>query len=140
MTNRPDRSARWAILWLLFGGFAFGLGWFVGVTLLWDSRAWNVREKLLGTFVVPFGLAGSIFFAQILAGGTSETGACTTPMQRHGCVGTFTISHGPSVIGIIAAIIVLLAPIVVAFYLARRKYVPAQGQGTGIPAADLRSA
>ena len=34
-------------------------------------------------------------------------------------------------LGIVAAIILLLAPIGVAFYLARRKRVPASGQGTG---------
>ncbi len=47
-----------AVLLLLFGGFIFGVGWIVGVVLLWTSDRWNTGEKLLGTLVWPFGLAG----------------------------------------------------------------------------------
>jgi hypothetical protein len=34
------------------------LGWFVGVALLWTSERWSVRDKLLGTLVVPGGRVG----------------------------------------------------------------------------------
>src|ERR1700733_12380578 len=40
-----------AIFLLLFGFLAAGVGWVVGVTLLWRSRAWTTRDKLIGTFV-----------------------------------------------------------------------------------------
>jgi hypothetical protein len=45
-----------AILLVLLGGLPFGLGWALGVAMLWSSRAWSVRDKLVGTFVVPGGL------------------------------------------------------------------------------------
>jgi hypothetical protein len=42
---------------LLVGGFVFAFGWLIGVVLLWLSGAWTIREKLVGTLVVPGGLA-----------------------------------------------------------------------------------
>lgn len=45
-----------ALIGLLIGGFVFGVGWFVGLVLLWISDAWSVREKLVGTLLVPGGL------------------------------------------------------------------------------------
>lgn len=46
-----------ALLFLMFGGFLFMFGWFVGVVLLWTSDRWTTREKWLGTLVWPFGYA-----------------------------------------------------------------------------------
>jgi hypothetical protein len=57
---RPDRRGlqEWAAIFLLlFGGFAFGLGWILGLILLWSSSAWSARDKLIGTLIVPGGLA-----------------------------------------------------------------------------------
>ena len=45
-----------AVLLLLFGALAVGIGWLAGVLLLWASPRWTVREKLVGTFVLPGGL------------------------------------------------------------------------------------
>lgn len=59
--DRPDRRGthEWAaIILLLFGGFVFVAGWIAGLILLWSSRAWNTRDKLIGTFVVPGGACG----------------------------------------------------------------------------------
>jgi hypothetical protein len=134
MTNRPDKASMWTILWLLFGGFAFGIGWLVGVVKLWDSRAWTVGEKLLGTFVIPGGLAGSIFFAEILAGSTSQTGRYC---NRADCTTVTKTLTSASVLDYIAAVLILIAPIVVAFYLSRQRRTPALT--TGIPQVDLRS-
>lgn len=33
------------------------LVWVVGIALLWRSRAWTTRDKLVGTLLVPGGLA-----------------------------------------------------------------------------------
>ena len=33
------------------------LVWLVGVVLLWRSRAWTARDKLIGTLLIPGGLA-----------------------------------------------------------------------------------
>jgi hypothetical protein len=59
-----DRSA---ILWLLLGGFMFGIGWVVGLAQLWESASWNWFDKLLGTLFWPGGLAtGVSLFALVL--------------------------------------------------------------------------
>ena len=42
-----------------------GFGWLVGVVLLWMSDVWRVRDKLIGTLVLPGGLA---FPAVLLVG------------------------------------------------------------------------
>ena len=41
---------------LLFGGLVFGIGWFVGLGLLWTSDTWSRSEKLLGTLALPGGV------------------------------------------------------------------------------------
>ncbi|MDA0162851.1 hypothetical protein OM076_21435 [Solirubrobacter ginsenosidimutans] len=58
-----ERGRReWAALGLILFGISVGpalfgllaaLAWPVGVVLLWRSRAWNVRDKLIGTLLVP---------------------------------------------------------------------------------------
>jgi hypothetical protein len=50
-----------AIPLLLIGGFIFVFGWFVGVVLLWRSEIWTLRDKLIGTLVLPGGLASAPF-------------------------------------------------------------------------------
>jgi hypothetical protein len=45
---------------LLLGGFLLLGGWFWGVYRLWRSRGWNRRDKLIGTFVWPYGLFGGL--------------------------------------------------------------------------------
>jgi hypothetical protein len=42
-----------ALVFLLVGGFFFGVGWLVGLVLLWASPVWSTGEKLLGTFASP---------------------------------------------------------------------------------------
>lgn len=65
-----------AVLMLTLGSFLPVLGWLVGVVLLWTSSLWRVREKVLGTLVVPLGpgvvLVGGAFLP-FLGGG----GVCT---------------------------------------------------------------
>lgn len=62
----PRRSARGgleitAVIFLLLGALIVPfVGWFVGVVLVWVSKAWTTREKLLATFVVPGGLATAV--------------------------------------------------------------------------------
>lgn len=55
---RPGWLEVAALVLLPIGGIVVPvLGWFVGVALLWTSQRWSVRDKLLGTLVVPGGLA-----------------------------------------------------------------------------------
>jgi hypothetical protein len=48
------------VILLPLGGFAFGVGWLVGLILLWSSRLWTTRDKLIGTLIIPGGLAASL--------------------------------------------------------------------------------
>ena len=43
---------------LLFGGFVFVVGWLVGGAILCASPVWRLRDKLMGTLILPFGLLG----------------------------------------------------------------------------------
>lgn len=69
--RRTDqRSPSWgalevfALILLLLGGLLLvGIGWFVGVALLWSSKVWSTCDKLVGTFLLP----GGLLFAALLA-------------------------------------------------------------------------
>ena len=52
------------LLLLMFGGLLI-FGWFIGVFLLWTSDRWNLREKLIGILVWPFGFIGAISLLRI---------------------------------------------------------------------------
>ena len=70
-----------AVSLLLFGGLLFIVGWFVGLHLLWSSRFWTLRDKLIGTLVVPGGLLPALVLvatsAQTCTGGTGQPTECT---------------------------------------------------------------
>jgi hypothetical protein len=119
---KPTRSTAmetWAIVLLLLGGFLWFVGWIAGVVLLWSSSLWTTRDKLIGTFVVPGGLAAGLAF--LLFVGVGESGQTCF---RDGEAPTWTCSGGPStlaLIGIVAALAFLvLGPIATAVYLGRR--------------------
>lgn len=109
-----------AIILLLAGGFIFGVGWFAGLVLLWDSRAWTTRDKWIGTLVIPGGLATGVLvgliaiglptkkFCKGIAGGVQH---CTN------AGGPSTPSH---ILGIAAFALLVLAPIATSIYLSRR--------------------
>ena len=62
-----------ALIGVLVGGFLFVIGWFVGLVLLWVSDAWTMREKLVGTLVVPGGLLPAFLMFSGALGGYSES-------------------------------------------------------------------
>jgi hypothetical protein len=121
-----------AIPLLLIGGFIFIVGWFVGVALLWTSRIWTVRDKLIGTLVVPGGLATvAVLFTFAASSSGGGGGVCTsvgTPVGPHGPKVGKSVSHcvetgsGGGVNYFALALLVLLAvlPILTAIYLGRR--------------------
>ena len=59
---------RSAILWLLFGGFLFGIGWVIGLFQLWGSGSWTTVDKLIGTLLWPGGLATGFFLFALVLG------------------------------------------------------------------------
>jgi HAAS len=108
----------WAtILLLLFGGFAFGVGWLVGLVLLWSSRAWTTRDKWIGTLVVPGGLVPASIMGVVVV--TTTVQVCTTLAggPRH-CTGGS--SGGVKLLVILIFALLVIAPIMCAIYLARR--------------------
>ena len=56
-----------ALILLLFGAVAAGIGWLVGVLMLWASPRWTTRDKILGTLVLPGGVVLPIIVAAGLA-------------------------------------------------------------------------
>jgi len=110
-----------AIVLLLAGGFLVGIGWILGLVLLWSSRAWSVREKLIGTLLVPGGLATVFFLAVRVGGETCGSGV----VRSHGvarsverCTGATTV--GERVLALALLAFLLVAPIVTAVFLALR--------------------
>jgi hypothetical protein len=107
-----------AIFLLLFGFFLAGVGWVVGVVLLWRSRAWTTRDKLIGTLVLPGGLFLTIVLLLVALGKPRKE------MCIHYGTGVARCTHvpsgGPSTLGSVALILLALTPIVAAVYLARR--------------------
>jgi hypothetical protein len=87
-----------AIVLLLIGGFFAGIGWIVGVVLLWRSRVWTLRDKLIGTLLWPGGLVTAMVFASSYLIGNDDGND----------------------LGVVAVIAALLVPVATAAYLSRR--------------------
>jgi uncharacterized membrane protein len=107
-----------AIILLLIGGFTI-IGWFVGVVLLWISDAWNTRDKVIGTLVVPGGLAGALGVGLMASG--VQGGSCgpvEVTVAPAPCA-TAAASVG-NVVGLILGVLLVSAPIVTAIYLSVR--------------------
>ena len=67
MEGEPQRRrgpVEWgAVILLLIGGIVIPVvGWIVGALLLWVSQAWTLRDKLIGTLLVPGGLLPAAWF------------------------------------------------------------------------------
>lgn len=110
----------WLTIALLpFGGLAFGVGWIVGLVMLWGSRVWSRGEKWLGTLVIPGGLAIPLWLLLL----ATRTGAHA---QR--CIGrgagplrcTPVAGPGTSWAGVVVAAVLLLASVAAIAWLARR--------------------
>jgi uncharacterized membrane protein len=113
--SRVSAGARewWAIALLLPGSVILPIfGWLVGVYLLWTSRVWSTRDKLLGTLVLPGGWI-AVLFALIA---TSSTTNCAGTSTVTRCTGSSSTSVGSSVL--LVALVVL--PLITATVLALR--------------------
>jgi AcrR family transcriptional regulator len=116
--HRADRRGghEWAAIFLLlFGGFLFFVGWFAGLILLWSSRAWDTRDKLIGTLIVPGGLA-SVLPLIIVTGSTQSCVSLNGAVQH--CTGGPSTSH--QILSIVLFAFVVLGPLCTSVYLARR--------------------
>ncbi len=119
----PDRrgTKEWAaIILLLFGGFILGFGWFAGLILLWNSRAWTTRDKWIGTLVVPGGLATSVFIGLIAIGAPTKKFCYGIAGGVQHCTNAAGPSTASNILGVAVFAFLVLAPIATSVYLARR--------------------
>jgi len=135
VVRRIPRHERAALLMLTLGSCVLVVGWLVGVVLLWTSRRWTWREKLLATLVVPLG-PGPLFGGTAIALGVTDplwmvnsvsipalgSSSCITRMDYTGAVLSEVCTHTGPPVWILPALVWawVLAPIVVAAVLARR--------------------
>jgi len=111
-----DRATPWLIM---LGGFAFGFGWLVGLYGLWSSRRWRIWDKLLGTFVWPGGLLGTLY----LFGASASSTACSGFQGAGQTTPTMTcVHHGnllvlPRALQFLAAFVMVAAPFFTSFRL-----------------------
>ena len=84
------RGSGWdvaALVMLLVGGLILPVvGWFVGVVLLWTSETWSTGEKLLGTLLVPGGLALPLFLLTVGTSANSCGGEVGGPLTCTGAM------------------------------------------------------
>lgn len=112
------RRDLWTVWLLLLGGFAFGVGWLVGVVLLWTSTTWNVRAKVASTLLVPGGLALPVALLGMPGSATacSASGGPGQPTVMHCTTSGWAL---PAWLGVLLLLVLLVAPVVTAVLLDR---------------------
>ena len=106
-----------AVILLLGGGFLFVFGWIVGVGMLWSSKAWTLRDKLIGTLVIPGGLATAVALTGVTLLSATQT-CVSSGSGPEVCHGGISQTEGRLLLlGLLASVVL---PIVTAIYLARR--------------------
>lgn len=119
----PERRGlkEWAaIILLLFGGFIVVIGWFVGLVLLWSSRAWTTRDKWIGTLVIPGGLATGVWIGLIAISAPTKKLCRSFAGGVPHCTSAAGQSTVPGILGVAVLVVLVLAPIATSVYLARR--------------------
>jgi uncharacterized membrane protein len=119
---RPGWMETAALVLLLFGGFVFGVGWIIGLVLLWSSTVWTPWEKLLGTLVLPGGLAFLPFFALYYGGGSGSSCTRVTDPKTGQTINDCTTygSSGNDVRDFVLIFVLVAAPLMTTAYLAWR--------------------
>ena len=120
------------IILLLVGGVVLPvIGWIIGLVLLWTSATWRVRDKIIGTVLLPGGMLSPLLLGTlaVFATGSSSARECVgvaavragsaAQQAAQDCTGG---GGGDPTIGNIVAIALLVAailgPIVSAIWLA----------------------
>ena len=112
-----------AIVLLLVGGFIFVFGWLVGVVLLWLSDVWTLRDKLLGTLVVPGGLALPAYLALGFGLSSSTTDCVGQVGGAMTCTTSGGIAGWEQTLIVLAIAAAAVATVAVAVHLARSSRV-----------------
>ena len=112
-----------AIVLLLVGDILAGVGWLVGLVLLWASPAWSTGQKLLGTLVFPGGLVLPVLLLGLGAAQTCSGGTLTRIEHGHAVTTAVssTCSDGsfPFWLAVLLVVVLTVGPIVTAVYLVR---------------------
>jgi len=137
---RPGWMEVTALILLPIGGIIIPvLGWFVGVALLWSSARWTVRDKLIGTLVIPGGLALPAALGGLAVSGhgcasgpvsvssvpVSSVPVSSVPVSSTPSTTPVTVCTGGSpgwlqVLSTVALVMMVLAPLATVIYLGRR--------------------
>ena len=121
---RLSRRDAFTPIALLVGGLLIPFaGWLVGVVLLWVSSAWTRREKIIGTLVIPGGLALPMFLLAVTVWSPSSDGCEPPRTTPDGTV--FEVCSSRSVWlsdpGLLILIVVtFVVPVLTAVYLIRQ--------------------
>jgi len=126
-TNLRDIST---VLLLMFGGLLLGIGWVVGVALLWSSPRWQTRDKWLATLVWPFGYAGVFILGGAMAFVSTSASVCSSsPAVLAGAPVHDTCTESafslPGRFGFLIFLVIVIAPVLVAVRLLRTPTTPA---------------
>jgi len=123
----PTGRLEWVTIGaLLIGGIVLPiLGWIVGVVLLWVSRAWTLRDKVIGTLVVPFGLAPALVYSFVMLTYSAQTCISVTHTQLGGGQHVATTCTGgvngwAKLLLIVVWVALFVLPVWTALYLGRR--------------------
>jgi HAAS len=108
-----------ALAMLSVGSLLPVLGWLVGAVLLWSSRVWTTRDKLVGTLLVPGGFFTSLM---LLVGAASTCTSVSGTFRPGGGVQASTTCHGPGLVVQLLAVAAVVAPLVSVGYLAWRAH------------------
>jgi hypothetical protein len=117
---RPGWMETAALVFLLVGGFVFFFGWFIGLVLLWSSAVWTPWEKLLGTLVIPGGLALPFFLVIIGSWGATDESCSGEIDPNTGQTIGETCTSGVNVLLFIGIACLFAAPLITTAYLAKR--------------------
>lgn len=125
------RGGAWeaiAILATLIGGVIVpAFGWLVGVVLLWTSRVWTIKDKLVGTLVVPGGLALPLYLHVFAPFGVTSCQPAGPSFNRRGKpIGQVTACSTEPLTsewwGVALLIVLTLLALATAIYLGRRAF------------------
>lgn len=126
-----------AALLLTVGSFIPLIGWAVGAVLLWGSRRWSSREKLLGTLVVPGGPGMALWLGLFVGESCASTGEFSDSGELIRMTETCEGFALPPWLGVPVFLAILIAPFIVAGLLYSRARARAETEEPALRPARL---
>jgi uncharacterized membrane protein len=132
----PQRKSRvheiFAVILVSIGGFVAGIGWLVGIVLLWTSDRFTRADKVIGTILVPGGFLTSFVALAFGVAGPTTVETCVSSTQSAATTGGSTVSLAASqtctgghtwvytAVVIAIALVVIFGPLYTTIRLSRR--------------------